>query len=405
MPNSPTISETPRSQSSHNLLNKLLQQPWHFPAHVHQKANLAVYVSLTVVGIFAFVFACLTLTWPLVNDGPLMHYIGWLIHQGAVPYRDIFDMNFPGTYLMHWLILCVPGNIDLNWRIFDLTLLASTLLFMVKLLPPKAYWSASAVCIAFTLFYIGLGNRFAGERDMVMLPLEMGGALCLLHFIEDKRLCFWRVFVAGTLFGAAATIKPFGLTMLILEMGLVASILFLREHSWKTIAMVWCIAIAGFMVPVGSVLLWLYAIGGLTEFVDILWNYIIPIYSQCNAQNRHGFRCLGLLENYHLPLFLTTALILTAYMAYSRRHETRFAIVVVAFLAGLAQYAFQGKGLLYHMIPAVGFGLLLCFWIFHEALQQRNIGRWCRMCLPGRLHHFAPIHQNGILCERNGHQG
>ncbi|MBI4637470.1 MAG: hypothetical protein HY727_14075, partial [Candidatus Rokubacteria bacterium] len=35
-------------------------------------------------------------SWPLVHDGPIMHYIAWRIAEGAVPYRDLFDMNFPG---------------------------------------------------------------------------------------------------------------------------------------------------------------------------------------------------------------------------------------------------------------------------------------------------------------------
>jgi len=43
--------------------------------------------------------------WPLIHDVPLMHYIAWLIEQGAVPYRDTFDMNLPGAYLLHLAVL------------------------------------------------------------------------------------------------------------------------------------------------------------------------------------------------------------------------------------------------------------------------------------------------------------
>jgi hypothetical protein len=32
-----------------------------------------------------------SLGWPLVHDAPLMHYVAWLMAQGAVPYRDVFD--------------------------------------------------------------------------------------------------------------------------------------------------------------------------------------------------------------------------------------------------------------------------------------------------------------------------
>ena len=55
-----------------------------------------------------------------------MHYIAWLIAQGAVPYRDAFDMNLPGVYLLHLAVLQVGGPGDLAWRLFDLGWLAAT---------------------------------------------------------------------------------------------------------------------------------------------------------------------------------------------------------------------------------------------------------------------------------------
>src|SRR6185503_7005295 len=64
--------------------------------------------------------------WPLIHDAPLMHYIAWLIGQGAVPYRDAFDMNLPGVYLLHLAVLRVGGADDLSWRLFDLGWLALT---------------------------------------------------------------------------------------------------------------------------------------------------------------------------------------------------------------------------------------------------------------------------------------
>src|SRR5690348_1969435 len=64
--------------------------------------------------------------WPLIHDAPLMDYIAWRIASGAVPYRDIFDMNMPGTYLIHTVALRLFGNSDLGWRLFDLLWLGLT---------------------------------------------------------------------------------------------------------------------------------------------------------------------------------------------------------------------------------------------------------------------------------------
>ena len=54
-----------------------------------------------------------------------MHYIAWRILEGAAPYRDLFDMNFPGVYAAHALLLVTLGPGDHAFRVFDLTLLAA----------------------------------------------------------------------------------------------------------------------------------------------------------------------------------------------------------------------------------------------------------------------------------------
>src|SRR5260370_11909792 len=64
--------------------------------------------------------------WPLIHDAPLMHYIAWLIGQGAVPYRDAFDMNLPGVYLLHLAVLRVGGAGDWPCPPFHLRLLPAT---------------------------------------------------------------------------------------------------------------------------------------------------------------------------------------------------------------------------------------------------------------------------------------
>ena len=57
--------------------------------------------------------------WPLIHDAPLMHYVAWRIGRGAVPYRDLFDMNFPGVYLLHMLALRLFGAGCLGVQMFS----------------------------------------------------------------------------------------------------------------------------------------------------------------------------------------------------------------------------------------------------------------------------------------------
>src|SRR2546425_230094 len=75
---------------------------------------------------FVALLAWRSLTWPLIHDVALMHYVAWRIGDGATPYRDLFDMNQPGTYLIHLAVLRTLGGGDLAWRVVDLGWLAAT---------------------------------------------------------------------------------------------------------------------------------------------------------------------------------------------------------------------------------------------------------------------------------------
>lgn len=55
-----------------------------------------------------------------------MHYIAPLIGTGAVPYRDTFDSNMPGVYLIPLALLAVGRAGDIALRVFDLGWLAAT---------------------------------------------------------------------------------------------------------------------------------------------------------------------------------------------------------------------------------------------------------------------------------------
>ncbi|MBY0406479.1 MAG: hypothetical protein K2Q01_02215, partial [Rickettsiales bacterium] len=50
--------------------------------------------------------------WKSYNDSAIFNYIAWRMGEGMVPYRDLFDMNFPGIYVVHWLMQAVLGRSD-----------------------------------------------------------------------------------------------------------------------------------------------------------------------------------------------------------------------------------------------------------------------------------------------------
>ena len=57
-----------------------------------------------------------TRRWPLVGDAPLMHYVVFLMDHGKVPYRQIVDINMPGTYALEWAAIHGLGPGAAGWR-------------------------------------------------------------------------------------------------------------------------------------------------------------------------------------------------------------------------------------------------------------------------------------------------
>ena len=86
---------------------------------------MAVGIVVVLVALAALRLLWESRSWPLVHDAPLMHYVAWRILEGAAPYRDIFDMNFPGVYLAHLLLLVTLGSGDLAFRAFDVGILVA----------------------------------------------------------------------------------------------------------------------------------------------------------------------------------------------------------------------------------------------------------------------------------------
>src|SRR5439155_1580940 len=85
-------------------------------------AGAAVVVGF---GLLAMVLLVRSLPWPLIQDAPVMHYIAWRIGEGDVPYRDLYDINQPGVYVLHLALLRTLGAGDGAWRAFDLAWLAA----------------------------------------------------------------------------------------------------------------------------------------------------------------------------------------------------------------------------------------------------------------------------------------
>ena len=117
---------------------------------------LSVYFLICVLW-----FVVSTAHWKLVNDAAQIHYVCFLMDHGMAPYRDILEVNWPGTYLVNWAVMHTLGAGGPAWRIFDLALMGMSCWAMVAIARPYDWFAGVLGAALFILFH---GRDGAGQR-------------------------------------------------------------------------------------------------------------------------------------------------------------------------------------------------------------------------------------------------
>ncbi|HSE04491.1 MAG TPA: hypothetical protein VLK35_10115 [Methylomirabilota bacterium] len=288
--------------------------------------------------------------WPLIHDAALMHYVAWLITQGAVPYRDVFDMNLPGVYLLHAAVLHVGGSGDLAWRLFDLAWLAATGALLWAYCRPLSY-AAGAGAVLFGLFHLSGGAWRAGQRDFLLCLFLLAGAYGVARGLElpAGRLA---LFAGGVALGAGMTVKPHaGLFWLLCAAVAAGAAWRAGRSAWRPAALV----LAGGLLVPALVFGWLAGRGGLAPFQAVLTGYVLPLYSQVGRTSALGA------VRWHAwgrgLLALLAGLGVLGVLGTPRPWSPRLVLASLGALYGAAHFALQGKGWEYQLYPLA---LFLC---------------------------------------------
>lgn len=325
-------------------------------------------VGVVVLQAAAALYAVVrSLHWPLLHDVPPIHYMSWRIASGAVPYLEVFDMNMPGTYVIHMAVLQVLGTGDAGWRAFDLLMLALAAGVMVWYLrghvPPVLLGLAA---LLFVTFHLGNGPVFAGQRDFVMVPFLAGAGYGLLRALAPDAPRMSGLFWAGLCLGGVACIKPpaalFGVWVLVLWLRFAAPAARVRG--------VLVYGVGALAVPLLT-LVWLVQVGALAAFWDTMTGYVLPYYSQIEGQYLSAtlIRYQGVLTFGLFAAGMGVAL-------WPRLQRARLPGVVLGLvvLYGLLHFVMQGKSWPYHTYPFF-YGLFL--------LLVLTWGRWLQRPAPG----------------------
>jgi hypothetical protein len=322
-------------------------------------------LSWTAIGAGAGLLAWLvgrSMTWPLVHDAPLLHYIARRIGEGAVPYRDLFDMNFPGVYLLHLLVVSTLGPGDLAWRLFDLTWLAAWALGAAAFAAPWGRPAAAAAAGLLALYHLGGGAWQAGQRDFLLGPFLILGALGVARWMESRRCgsLAW----GGLALGAALTIKPH---TVVLAAALAMMIVVTAWRAGDGVAGPLASFATGATVAPLAVVGWLAVAGALPAWRAIVIDYLIPLYS------RLGRPADWAVYRPYAWLPIAAGVLLSVGSALAAgRFGGRHAVAALGVLYGVVHFVAQGKGWEYHLYPLATFGIVTMVAGLPVAIRHRR---------------------------------
>jgi hypothetical protein len=202
------------------------------------------------IGLSAVLLVCTALyvfwtwRWPLVGDSSLMHYIAFLMDHGMAPYRDVADMNLPGSFLIEWLVMHTYGGGALAWRLFDLTVLLAMAAGLVAIAWPYDWFAGVFSAVLMMLIHGRDGIFDTGQRDLTMAALVVLGYAFL--FRARRRHAVWAAGLFGFCMAAAGAIKP---TFLPLGVVLLAFLAIAQRKERRPIGEAVAYGIAGLLLP------------------------------------------------------------------------------------------------------------------------------------------------------------
>ena len=276
--------------------------------------------------------------WPLVGDATIFHFIAAQMQMGAVPYRDIANVNMPLTYGIHDLVVRLGGMSDVAWRAFDLSSAGVLSALILILVAPAGRAVAIMAVLGVLIMHLLLGPFAAGQRDFLMSIPAVAAAWMSARAAEDQQRRSLYLLLAGAFAVTAAAIKPTGLLLLLLPP--LAARLHLRDAIWIA---------AGATAAVLPLAATLAAWGALGAFITML-RELLPLYSPLGA--RPFPENLDALQ-WIIPI---AGLALAAALNIAGPKPPRLQVIIGLTAFGLIHLLVQQKGWSYHVYP-LGIGL------------------------------------------------
>jgi hypothetical protein len=344
------------------------------------------YLFMVFLAMIFLVEFVLSFGWRVRGDSVYIHYLAYLINEhDFVPYRDLFEINMPGTYLFHIAIGKLFGYSDYALRMVNIAWLTATFVVTWFIMKSFGRVTAFASCLLFGIIHLGFGPDMSLQRDFIaILPI----AIAILIIIQRKpnHSVNFINFLLGLLFAIVALIKPYhaiGLPVLI-----VYNCIYDSNESVKTLLKS-CIvggifALFGFILILIIPFIWLWRIGALQAFLDIFSSYT-PLYAQISGDLKvrdtfshimytlysyTNFKKLGILL---MASFFGVYLVLTKSLSVATKRLS-ILLLLLSILYAISA-AIGGKLWSYHLMPYIYFVSLSAAIVLYSPTLFANIYR------------------------------
>ena len=280
------------------------------------------------------------------------------------PYRQIGDMNMPGSYLIELAAMKVFGAGPLGWRLYDFGLLTIATGAFFLLTRRAGLFPAVFAGGLFALVHGRDGLAQAGQRDLTMGVLLVAATATL--FTGVLRRSWWRMFAFGLLAGLAFTIKPTALPLSLAQYCLAVWVLRRpdprsRKRDVGHPRPFWFASIGLLAAPLVA-LAFLLRARALAAFWANLHG-LVPYYASL------GHKPLGFLLLHSISPLLPLVLIWFAVLAFARPHiDLERGLLLCGVIFGLLSYVVQARGFPYYRYPLLAFLLPLMALDFTDAM-------------------------------------
>jgi len=304
------------------------------------------------------------LTWPFSSDQGVLSWVGSIIADGGLPYRDAWEIRGPFPFLIYAAISKVSATAEWPLRVVDLAIVGGGV-WCASRIARQFGGTLAARCAAalYVLWYASLDHHNTAQSDGWNAAMMAAATLAMLanNGLPTKR----HAFVAGLLIGFSILSKPTYAAYLLLP-GIIGLAQF-RPRGARWLAEFWGTGAVAVLLAMGSILLWLYQGGALGAFVDIHFKWLFAHYTNVESSwlNRVQMTARYLTADTFATALAPALLGLYAVWSKNRAHSVLLAAWVVCALVGVmaqgAFFAYQWHPLYPALAVLAGVGISFVF--------------------------------------------